>query len=736
MQYSQLHNADFEQGKELLACLEKYEEGKTSAIGNIRITCFLNGNYVLLGEETELHGFVFDLKNSSNGKYIIGNILQIIEKLFSFYIKKDKNYPLSNNEFHIQNTNIYFINPFGFIPGEFFKIFVSTLPDDIRDVKRGTKLFLNVGDGKGQIDYNNYNKNNYRLVIKSFHKVLEKIQHESFTIDQNKKFKYEFHLQEKARLISDSFDLSFVSKYLTIPQKEFINNDNLGPIKLLGPAGTGKTVSLLLKSLYIAKTYENQKKAISICFVCHSEAMKDSIFTRLEMEQDGYRYLKNTSGIIIKVYSLLDWCIEFAITNFNKTSCLEVDSKDTKIMQEMLIDSAIKKFRNDEYNTFKPLLSKRFKNFFDDVDINKLIRLIQNEISIFIKGNNIQTLHDYKKHAKKDKLLPWENESDLGAIFSIYDKYQQALLDMNKYDLDDVTNVALSYLKQGIWKRERKNLGFDILFVDELHLFDFHEINILKYMLKDQEDNHIVYAMDITQSIGDIDIIQKNISSIAGDGLIDKNLNIIFRSSRKIIELVNLLFYSQLYLFTNINPLINADIIETDINIKQPELIEAITDDMLVELVFKDKRFNTNEKSKVLNVVTDLNLLDKIIEYMSQKHIPHVIINNRNEFSSVVRAQKESKLLFGYIDYIGGLEFDFVNIIGFDKNRVPPEDNALSKEYFEHIWYRKIYVAFTRARYELKIYSNISDGRHVFLKKALDENCLVKNDSKETENSL
>jgi hypothetical protein len=727
MQYSQLHNADFERGSDLLTYFREYEDGKTDVLGQIRIINYANGKYVLLKDEKQLNGFVLDLKNSSDENFMLDNILQIIVKLFSFYIKKDKNYPLSNNEFHMQNTNFYFINPFGFSTSDYYKIFVSTLPDEMRDIKRNTKLFLNVGDGRGQINYSNYNKSNYRLVIDSFHEIIKRISAESITNNNDKEFEYEFQMKESFNHNIGSFDLSYVAKNLTIPQKNFINNDNLGPVRILGPAGTGKTVSLLLKSLYVAKLYENKGTDISICFVCHSEAMKDSIVTRLELEQDGSRYLNNTTGVMIKVYSLLDWCIEFAVTNFNKTSCLEVDSADSKLMQEMLIDSAIKKFKEEDFSTFRPLLSRGFLEFFEQTNIGKLVKLFQSEISIFIKGSNIQTVGDYRKNAKKDKLLPWENENDLGLVYSIYEKYQQALLDMNKYDLDDVTNVALSYLKQGIWKRERKNLGFDVLFVDELHLFDFHELNIMRCMLKNELDNHIIYATDVAQSIGDVDIIQSNINSIiAGDILTDKSLNLIFRSSEKIIDLVNFLFNSQMHLFANINPMSNAKIIETNINNQQPELVEVLNDEMLIAEVFKGKQFQTNEKSKILNVLTDLNLLDKFKEYMAKENIPFIIINKRNELTSVLKAQKESKLLFGYIDYIGGLEFDYVHIIGFDKNRVPPEDNALSKDFFEHIWYRKVYVAFTRARYMLKIYSNIENGKHSFLEKALEKKYLSK----------
>jgi superfamily I DNA/RNA helicase len=725
MQYSQLHNADFKQGNNFLKSLQNYEEGKTETIDDIRIVKLFDGIFVLLKNDTELNGFVFDFKNSSDEKFIITNILQIIEKLFSFYIKKDKNLPLSNNEFHIQNSNIYFINPFGYKTSDYFKIFVSVLPDKTRDIKRNTKLFLNIGDGKGQINYNNYNRSNYRLVIDSFHKVLETIPYETPIMIDDQKSEYEFRLQSKDNII-DIFDLSYVSNNLTEPQRNFINSESLGPIRLIGAAGTGKTVSLLLKSLSIAKKHESKKDAIKICFVCHSEAMKESIITRLELDQDGGNYLKNTSGVIINVYSLLDWCIDFAVTNFNKSRCLEVDSADTKIMQEMLINTAIKKFMDEEFIAFKPLLSKEFIKLFKNPNTSFLVRLLQNEISIFIKGNNIQDFDDYKRKAKRNKLLPWQNESDLGAIYSIFDKYQQALFDMNKYDLDDVTNVALSYLSQGIWARERRNLGFDVLFVDELHLFNFHELNIIKYMLKNQDSNHIIYATDIAQSIGDIDITQSNIDSIAGNDLIDENLKVVFRSSEKIIDLVNFLFNSQMHLFSSINPMDNTKMIETNKNNMLPGLIETKNDELLIELVFENKHFNTKEKSNMLNVVTDLYLLDKFCEYMSKRNIPYEVISKRNELSSVIKARKEAKIIFGYIDYIGGLEFDYVNIIGFDKDRVPPEDNALSKDFFEHIWYRKIYVAFTRAKYELLVYSNTKNGRHTFLEKALKEKCIIK----------
>jgi superfamily I DNA/RNA helicase len=726
MQYSQFHNADFEQGKDFLSCLQNYEDGKIKYIDKIRIVNLFNGVYVLEKEEKELQGFVFDLKNSSDENFIIDNILQIIEKLFSFYIKIDKNYPRSNNEFHIANTDVYFINPFGLCANDYFKIFVSILPGKTRDIKRNTKLFLNIGDGKGKIHYENYNKANYRQVIDSFPKVLEKISSESLVMVDDKK--YEYQLQGKLNN-ADIFDLTYVSKNLTLPQKNFINNDNLGPTKLVGPAGTGKTASLLLKSLFIAKSYESKQESLSICFVCHSEAMKDSIITRLGIMQDGGKYLKNNYGVVIKAYSLLDWCIKFAVTNFDESKCLEVDSADAKLMQEMQINAAIKKFKDEDFSTFKPLLSKEFEVFIKKTNDNILVRLIQNEISIFIKGNNIQSFEDYKVKAKRDKLLPWQNEIDLGAIYSIYEKYQQALFDINKYDLDDVTNVALSYLKQGIWKRERENFGFDVLFVDELHLFDFHELNIIKYMLKKQEANHIIYATDVAQSLGDIDIIQNNINSVADENLTDENLNIIFRCSKEIMGLVSFLFDSKMHLFTNINPMANAIILETDENDKKPELIETINDELLIQKVLEDKLLKTQDRSKVLNVFTDLDLLDKFKNYMSQNNILFITITKRNELESVIKAQRESKIILSYIDYIGGLEFDYVNIIGFDKNRVPPKDNALSKDFFEHIWYRKIYVAFTRARHELKIYTNTESGKHTFLQESLKQKYLTKKEN-------
>lgn len=74
--------------------------------------------------------------------------------------------------------------------------------------------------------------------------------------------------------------------------------------------------------------------------------------------------------------------------------------------------------------------------------------------------------------------------------------------------------------------------------------------------------------------------------------------------------------------------------------------------------------------------------------------------------------------VLGDIDYVGGLEFDAVFIVGVDKGRVPPEDNNLSS-FIKYAWHNRMYVAVTRAKYAVKMWGNVNKGESIVLQSAI-----------------
>lgn len=77
------------------------------------------------------------------------------------------------------------------------------------------------------------------------------------------------------------------------------------------------------------------------------------------------------------------------------------------------------------------------------------------------------------------------------------------------------------------------------------------------------------------------------------------------------------------------------------------------------------------------------------------------------------RAKNNNKYLLSGIDYVGGLEFDYVVIIGVDDQRVPPKFSQKSKyfHFSNYAWHRRMYVALTRARYGVFMIGDKSYGK-------------------------
>ena len=720
MKYTQLHNIQFKPGSEFKSLVENYEADKVTLFNGFYAVYKNDGLFLFSSKETELHGFVLDVDNIRDKKRYDDNVLLIIEKFFRIYIKIDQNYPLSNNEIHINGTTSYIVNPFSYSPSSgFIKYIINISPEQKRDEARGIKLFLNTIDGTGQLDYTDFKKANYHKVIESFASVKNMALSEfkqAKPIDKENNTVFEFESETKLDPIANYIGFSKWERYLTERQREIVFSAGLGPMKIVGPAGTGKTLSLILKALNLAKTYQKEKRELRIGFICHSEAMRQSIESILSI--DGKDFLNSEDEVSISVTTLIKWCCNYAVKDFSLEDCLEVDSSDSKLMQQMMIENAVEKFMQEHFKTFKDFLSADFLSYLENEPRPNIVENIRNEISIFIKGPNVESLDEYKKSRTKGKILPLTKDEDFAVVYQIYELYQKSLIDINKYDIDDVSSVALSFLTRAIWKRNRKFNGYDVVFVDELHLYDFSEISILKYMLKEEDTNHIISAMDISQSSGDIDIIQANINYLSDSDTVTNDLNIVFRSSQAIIDLTKYLFDYKLALFANRNPLQDVSVLQNAEG-ELPFAIYSPNDVQMIGAVIKSDILKSHDRKNLLLVFTDYNLENLLTSTLENNRIPFASLKTRNDYSTIQAAQKQSKVVIGYIDFVGGLEFDNVCVIGFDVGRIPPADTSMSVEFFTHIWYRKIYVAFTRAKKNLFIYSNMTHGEHPFLTEAL-----------------
>lgn len=116
--------------------------------------------------------------------------------------------------------------------------------------------------------------------------------------------------------------------------------------------------------------------------------------------------------------------------------------------------------------------------------------------------------------------------------------------------------------------------------------------------------------------------------------------------------------------------------------------------------------------SKVLIVGTSDSLVNQIVKYLEAHNKRFECLKGRSDEMSLKKAQDGNKFVISQIDYVGGLEFDAVVIIGVDEGRVPPSRKASNDAYhvISYAWHSRMYVAVTRAKYAVKILGESSRG--------------------------
>ncbi|MBO5660848.1 MAG: hypothetical protein J6R93_00005, partial [Tidjanibacter sp.] len=165
-----------------------------------------------------------------------------------------------------------------------------------------------------------------------------------------------------------------------------------------------------------------------------------------------------------------------------------------------------------------------------------------------------------------------------------------------------------------------------------------------------------------------------------------------------------------------------------------PEYKLLPTDDEMISAAFEEadkyaKQYNVS-KSNILIAATTAELVESIIKYAENNHKACSIIKSRGDVKAVTSAYSMQQYVIGGIDYVGGLEFDYVILLGVDDSRVPPKSGKESNHFLSYAWYNRMYVAITRAKYALLILGNKGYGYSNMLESAI-YNGIVRTDKQE-----
>lgn len=521
-------------------------------------------------------------------------------------------------------------------------------------------------------------------------------------------------------------------KNLTETQKAVVHFEAIDtPLRVDGAAGTGKTMSLILRAYKLLNEKKEMNEPFSIIFFAHSESTNQRNQELFSLYNGSNYFIDENSPQRIIFTTLLSYCIDTA-TNIPKDSLLEKDAGDAKTYQLMFVEKVLNAAKKENLiKTYKPILSEQMRNFFedDDLSLNTLCSILQHEFSVQIKGRTDGTFDSYKEIPSIKNGLPCDNENDKELIFRLFNKYQDELESLGYYDVDDAVIEALSRLNAPIWRRERAEKGFDYIFVDEMHLFNINEQSVFHYLTKNlsQKNIPICFALDYSQAVGDRgDNTRDYIEKAFGEKLEKKNYSTVFRNSPQIAQFCASIAAAGTLMFQEsfANPYTNTQNVFTDEEEKRsktPTLYMYDNDEEIIKSLKNHVDTMTRElqckHSEIATIVFDE-------KYLSDSTLEEISETTGIKFTHVKPGFKidnsEIPILSPYD--VNGLEFKAAILLGVDEGRLPQTAGVcdISDHYIKYSSFNLLYLSSSRAKYQIIILGSKLNGKSSCLEHSIN----------------
>ena len=729
-QTSTFQSGEFEDAIDLVHFIRT---GNNATIKAISCVTSKNIGYVFKrSQNSTLKAMIIDLEKAKGLlEYDDDSLVTILLKIIKFAVKRWENIQVGDSEKYIINNHAVLF-PFPYSEKHPIKVLVNLSPAPDFTSKRDMSYLYIAGIGEERFDLNYNNLLNIKVIRDEANEVCLKNNKKEVNRTDGIDSLNVTELGDISKKMNGFLDFDKWMHCLSKKQMDFVTRQLKGSERLEGAAGTGKTTTLVLRALYLCNEAKRQGEEFHSIFICHSVASKDYLKLMFESASTNPQILDSGySQQSITLTTLQEWCTEYLGNKIGRSEVLDEDAQESKDLQFRFVSDAYSQCMEHDFISYKESCSPEFVKFIEDEDKSYVVEKLCSEISITIKGRAEQDYDTYVDLPRLEESIPVSEKSDYLFVFLIYEKYQAMLTDLGYFDNDDISLSSHAQLETPIWRRRRTERGYDVVFIDELHLFSYNEMSIFHLLARDEKNMHVIYAVDKTQAIGDRGLTKETIeSSLKIKEDTKTRYNTVFRSSPQIVDLAFSILTSGAELFLNFeNPL---DKIMFSFNITEekkalpPEYIMVSSDEEMVSSVFSrvdelSSKLNCT-RDKILIVGTDQELLSNIIRYGENTKKPFEKLVRRGDYNTITKAERNNRYVIGFIDYIGGLEFDAVVIVGVDKGRVPQVTSSESRIYQNYEWHNRMYVAITRAKYAVVILGNKSRTASSLLQNAITHN--------------
>jgi len=515
---------------------------------------------------------------------------------------------------------------------------------------------------------------------------------------------------------------------LTSQQRRVVERPLDRPLRIHGTAGAGKTLVLILKTLRLLREAQKTGKTCHILFLVTSQAVQSSIRAAFDSIDDSALLASTkTDAQFLDLDTLHGWCIRELGAEIGGARVLERDPKASKERQLKLLGDVYQVVHDREFKRLKEFLSKDLVARVDGKR-EQLIRDMQREIAIRIKGRGFRRSDRdlYVRSPVKSFVGRRETEWDRHFIFHVYDLYEKRFHEERLLDTDDIALSMAMRLSTTMWDRQRLELGFDYVFVDETHLFNENERRLFPLLTRGTtEYPTIAMTFDEAQSIGGS---RGDLESLGITGSEKRTLTVVHRSSPEIFALARDLVERSPLMFTEFGTseavprMSDAELKRT----QRPSFVRAAPGIGVADTsVHNAAALRTAGYDRIGVICFDLGIYSDLSASLREQFQNLAFeVEERGDRLAVV---PRPGVYLMTPEACGGLEFDAVIIAGADQGIVPMPIGELSREgYLSTLEeaFKELYTAVTRARFVLRFIISPSRGPSELLLPAISSGIL------------
>jgi len=530
---------------------------------------------------------------------------------------------------------------------------------------------------------------------------------------------------------------------LTQRQLDFVNVSLTKSLRLVGAAGTGKTLSLVVKCASELRKHVDNTEGYRCLFLTHSQATVELITNAIaSIDHEGIlaRYYKSLS---LKICTLQELANEAMKYDLDGLEPLSSDGLEGRILQLEAIEAEIEHVQRSDWVTAKLRCSESFRKGMSSTRgtpaFQSFAREVSNEIGCVLEADGVRQSAErrerYVSEPRKTWMMSLPETEDRRVILMIYDRFRTFLKGMCVIGNDQMIADYLGFLDSNRWDSIRRREGFDVVFVDELHLFNRQERMTLHHLMRDDSKAPVVVmAYDSKQSVRDtfngLNDVAGGIAGLSRDMRLGETVRFEltegFRYTPEIARVLE--WIDQTFPAAGISEELGFDWRPIGLgSMKQsgarPILVRAKSARDIYDCVFPRARqaaISLQKGRRVAVLCASETLFKRYLEAGQHKDL-FLPVSDREQLSGLRHAGK--RFVFSMPDFVAGVQFDTVYLIDVNDGEV--EDGPYSTGTLRR-FVSTVYLGASRAEHVLEIYSSEERGgpsrvlRHAINNGALD----------------